>query len=327
MQRSLAVFGSPGKLIAGSAMLFGGYSIYITMVVIVAVFKFILTMQHNLPSSLILMPLALVLAEITGSFSAYLIHQGRRIHLEFETRQLAINCAPVLYLRPFNKDEITSLRPPLNLLGLDMPGLVSEEEQIAAAFRRFGSLLALGRPNEEKRPLGAKRFYSDDENWRDIVLSNVHKASLVVILIGLTGGIWWEIEQIVRLGALDKVIFLVGHEQSEYDSFRLRMNSLLEHCMPELRMRGRGGPYTYIAGVIIFASGSHPVFMPVDHTVNCCARTLLKCAAERVGKGIETSHSRSFMTVQKIGRRLRLALAIVIYCICPLIGCFIIMSY
>ena len=69
--------------------------------------------------------------------------------------------SPVLYLRAFRHDTLSS-----KIIGLPFTNTLAdttEEEQIAKVMNEIGPFIAIGRPGEERKLLGATRIYVDDK--------------------------------------------------------------------------------------------------------------------------------------------------------------------
>ena len=110
---------------------------------------------------------------------------------------------PILYLRSFQDDADSTidddasawtrgwlkiLRPP------------SPEEELAAILERLGPVVAIGKPGEELPELGAARLYVAHDAWQAKVQALMAQAALVVIRVGTSPGVLWEIEQaLVRI--------------------------------------------------------------------------------------------------------------------------------
>ncbi|MGZ5185640.1 MAG: NINE protein [Caldimonas sp.] len=105
---------------------------------------------------------------------------------------------PVLYLRSFRDDDdaliddggsavfrhlMQALAPP------------SPEQEMADILARLGPVVAIGKPGEPLPQLGAARLYVSHELWQDKVRELMRAASLVVVRVGASPGVLWEIEQ------------------------------------------------------------------------------------------------------------------------------------
>jgi hypothetical protein len=102
---------------------------------------------------------------------------------------------PILYLRSFSDDE------KINALGIfSHLGLFETEEQTISRFlSHIGPVISIGRPNEILAPLGARRMYVDDTQWQNAVVELLEQSLLIVLRLGYSRGLSWEIETVVRL--------------------------------------------------------------------------------------------------------------------------------
>jgi uncharacterized RDD family membrane protein YckC len=120
--------------------------------------------------------------------------------------------SPILYLRPFQEDgghRVGLGRGWGRVLGwVWMPGLTLEEV-VAARLRRWGPVVAIGKPAERIPPLGASRLYCGDEDWKSVAESLIVRAQCVVMMVGATRGIEDEIRMLVRRSALSKTLLFV----------------------------------------------------------------------------------------------------------------------
>lgn len=125
----------------------------------------------------------------------------------------------VLYLRSFDDDErMTRLAPALRTV-LSGPGRspLTEEEQLAAAVRPLGRLIAIGRPREARPPSPRpQRMYVPDARWRDTVLSLMDDARLVLLAVGEGAGLRWELEQALDRLPPERLMLLVPHDARAY---------------------------------------------------------------------------------------------------------------
>lgn len=120
---------------------------------------------------------------------------------------------PVLYLRAFEDDRlplasiVTARRPMLELFSLR--GADPFEEAIAAELDTYGPVIAIGRPGRSLASLGAAREHLPDATWQEQVAERMAGASTVVVAIGRSDGLHWEINRIVEAGHLAKAMFVV----------------------------------------------------------------------------------------------------------------------
>jgi hypothetical protein len=110
---------------------------------------------------------------------------------------------PILYLRTFDDDNEESRNP-------DSGGMIfgTYEERLIRAMRRYGPVVAIGRPGERLPPLGAARMYADAD-WKRTVSELAAKARLVVLRPAATEAVLWEATTAARVAGGDKVALYV----------------------------------------------------------------------------------------------------------------------
>jgi hypothetical protein len=111
----------------------------------------------------------------------------------------------MLYLRPFNVDDELEhrsvrhyLRMWLNNSEALLPA-VTREEALVQRLQRHMAVVAIGDPREELPKLGAQRVYVDDAEWQSHVEHLMHLSAGVIVRIGDTSGLLWELRAVVRL--------------------------------------------------------------------------------------------------------------------------------
>ncbi len=147
---------------------------------------------------------------------------------------------PILFLRPFQDDEHTSLQPsgltaqatgiraqsarvrggqtnlfdllwsahPIRVLRMLADyGAGSSEESIARFFERHGPVIAIGKPGEHLASPGAARMYLDDASWQDAVLCEMERAQAVVMQPAPSEGVRWELKHIREKVSPRRVLF------------------------------------------------------------------------------------------------------------------------
>lgn len=120
---------------------------------------------------------------------------------------------PMLFLRSFEDDhmQLASRRKPM-LWPLALRRLGAEEsfeEALTIALTDVGPVVAIGRPGEQGAPVGAAREYVSNEDWQQRVEGLIAQAALIVVVIGDTKGLAWEVERLLTPGVRDKVLFAV----------------------------------------------------------------------------------------------------------------------
>lgn len=105
---------------------------------------------------------------------------------------------PVLYLRPFNVDNAAA---PAN----------SPEEGLLTVLRGIGPVVSIGIPGERFQTPGTARLYVRDDEWQSAVISIMDHSAAVVLVMGSSTGIEWELRTILTNYDLRRVllVFLV----------------------------------------------------------------------------------------------------------------------
>lgn len=106
--------------------------------------------------------------------------------------------APVLYLRPFGEDAV--LTYDVLSSGESVSTTSAKAEDFLLALNAIGPLVSIAEPDRLARwgmhPLGAHRDYIGDGDWQARVIDLLERADLVVLALGDSPGIEWEIEQV-----------------------------------------------------------------------------------------------------------------------------------
>ncbi|PQP34731.1 hypothetical protein C6A37_06220, partial [Desulfobacteraceae bacterium SEEP-SAG9] len=108
---------------------------------------------------------------------------------------------PLIFLRSFQDDQIefsTLFRRRVRL-----------EEDIVQALSFYGPVIALGKPGESVAPLGAAREYISDQHWKERIREYISDSNTLVMILGNTGGLEWEVKTIAAVGAINKLIVIV----------------------------------------------------------------------------------------------------------------------
>jgi len=112
---------------------------------------------------------------------------------------------PVLFLRSFDDDDLVDPTPRMVPFGDFFPRRY--EETLAAALRPVGPMVSIGRPGETLALLGGGRLFVPDHAWRVAVDYLRHHAAAVVLMVGRTDGIWWEIASCLKRVPLPRLLF------------------------------------------------------------------------------------------------------------------------
>ncbi|MER5347134.1 hypothetical protein ABT030_44020 [Streptomyces mirabilis] len=83
------------------------------------------------------------------------------------------------------------------------------EEILASALWLRGPVLGLGEPGTRLPPLGAAREYYPEDNWQQGVRDRIDGSCLIVMVVGRTASLVWEIREIADRSALGKTLFVI----------------------------------------------------------------------------------------------------------------------
>jgi hypothetical protein len=112
-----------------------------------------------------------------------------------------------LFLRPFADDKVSF---PVKGRGrwLLVFGCGTLDDLLAQRFAFHGAVVAIGKPSDVRLPTGAFRKYIADTEWQSTVAMYLHLSNTVLLAVGDTPGIGWEIDKVIEIGALQKTIFI-----------------------------------------------------------------------------------------------------------------------
>lgn len=105
--------------------------------------------------------------------------------------------------------------------------------QLAALFKEVGPYVAIGKPGEKLTALGAARMYVADDEWKAVISDLFHKARLIVLQVGSTPGLNWELNEIRQHIEPKRVLFILPHREQDYQLFRAWMNPRLPQPLPD----------------------------------------------------------------------------------------------
>jgi len=109
---------------------------------------------------------------------------------------------PVLLLRSFH-DDVLPLGSPAPRRGSDRP--TTFEEVLTGQLWRRGPVIAIGRPGERIPPMGAARDYYSDAIWQTEAERMVRESQAIVMIVGITPGLGWEMRRVNDLEMLKKL--------------------------------------------------------------------------------------------------------------------------
>ncbi|MEV5463424.1 hypothetical protein AB0L17_35555, partial [Streptomyces cellulosae] len=160
----------------------------------------------------------------------------------------------VLYLRPFDEDgALFRVRPLFGkgawfswfriFHGGGVDDFLTGEERIVHLLRRFGRVVAVGRPGEPFPLPGATRLYLPSTNWKRGVGDAMRRARQVLIVAGIAGdpkraeGTLWEYTEAVRLLPPCRLLLLVT-DGDAYERFRRAADDYFARRAAELCREG-----------------------------------------------------------------------------------------
>ena len=147
---------------------------------------------------------------------------------------------PVIYMRSFKDDGWASMpvmSGPPGWAVLFPKELVTEEELVARILNDFGPMVTIGKPGEALRELGAARMYVGEQEWHDKVAALMQSAKLVVLRLGQTEGLWWELEQAIGKMRPEQLLVFVPRivDKSTREAIRRRAEALFPKPLPEFK--------------------------------------------------------------------------------------------
>jgi TM2 domain-containing membrane protein YozV len=182
---------------------------------------------------------------------------------------------PVLYLRSFRDDDDAHIDDGgSRAVGLTME-LVrppSPEEELAELLARFGPVVAIGKPGEPLPELGAARLYVPHDRWQRKVLDLMAAAGLVVVRVGTSPGVLWEIEQALRDVPRQRLVLVLmgqgGIAPPIVERLAPVLGPALETILPEAPARGLKAwffrdPRRRLGGMVGFDPGGRPKAAPL----------------------------------------------------------------
>lgn len=122
---------------------------------------------------------------------------------------------PVLYLRSFKDDGDANLGMASSAWSrrvVNAVQLSSVEEELAAVLHGIGPVVAIGRPGEPLPELGAARLYVSHDAWQQAVGNLMRQAGLVVVRVGASPGVLWEVDQALTHVPRDRLVLaMIGN--------------------------------------------------------------------------------------------------------------------
>jgi hypothetical protein len=155
----------------------------------------------TLPGALLLIVAGALLSVFAFSAGTRMRARGRRLRT-VDARFLLKRPGegPVLLLRSFDDEELVDPRP-LDLFQRRY------EEKLSRALKQLGPVITVGRPGDPIGFAGAARLYVSHSTWQDAIRYLMSHSAAVVVIVGRTEGLWWEIEAALECAPRERLLF------------------------------------------------------------------------------------------------------------------------
>ncbi|MGA9822277.1 MAG: hypothetical protein ACLP7A_14230 [Desulfobaccales bacterium] len=241
-----------GKFLKGIGLI-----LFIAGVLLGLLLNFISNTQVSLPFPIFFLPAIMLVLGV------FLLLRARQLEAKAIAPQVIGGSGPkVLYLRSF-KIDASVLRQVLWSILLFGKALESasgsEEEQLREALQPFGELIAIGKPGEALPTLGAARLYASDAEWQNVVIGLMQTARLVVVRVGSSGGLLWELQETVKVLNPTKLLLWINLKKKDYEAFKMEADQIFSHAVPHFDEIKRS---RLASGFIRFSENWAPGFLP-----------------------------------------------------------------
>lgn len=164
--------------------------------------------RAQLPGQGLLLPLAIMAVPLGIWLSIYGFSEGPRLRdlgrrLQARDGRTSLDWRkeePVLLLRSFEDEQIPDPRP------IDL-WQRRYEESLVRVLSQLGPVVAIGRPGDDLSFGGAARLFVADVHWRQAVEWLMDRARTVVIIVGRSEGLWWEIQTALNVLPRERLLF------------------------------------------------------------------------------------------------------------------------
>ncbi|CAG0962063.1 hypothetical protein GEOBC_00787 [Geobacteraceae bacterium] len=220
----------------------------------------------------------------------------------------------VLYLRAFTDD--VRARATAEFGGMPFSSLVTEEEQIRKAVEPIGGLVAIGKPGEPLPELGAAREYVDNTHWKARVQDLIDQSALVLIRVGSSPGIAWEINEAFSRKPSSSIVLLLSMTPDEYSKSKGALSLATSTTLPEWKeSNGNSWPLKAIVTFNKEAVGALTPLCPQSNRwepLTPAIRTAIRSVCETNGLPWATPHGQIWYSVRTFEYILAFAFALVL---------------
>lgn len=170
------------------------------------------------------------------------------------------------------------------------------EEQLVAAVRHLGRVLAVGTRGQIGPPAGCERLSLSGDDWQGPVQELMTRARLVILALDPTPGTLWEFVTATQVVEPQRLV-LVATDEAAYERFRTQAMAAQAEQAEEVRHRtGRPGsvralpeyvpPRDHLrdlplSGLITYSDQWTPTFDPFD------AASFVDVPAQRIREHVE----------------------------------------
>ncbi|HVH28349.1 MAG TPA: hypothetical protein VM818_16400 [Vicinamibacterales bacterium] len=160
----------------------------------------------------VLLPILYVTTQVTLTLADRLRNAARRAAVRSAEDLLNEDeRPPILFLRDFDDDQVSLGQGSLPAWSRVVdPGVeLANLEDVMQTYAALGPLVAIGRPEDVRPPIGVARRYVRSGDWQSVVLSLMDGARIVVVGTSDSPGLVWEIEHLRDRGHLEKSVFVL----------------------------------------------------------------------------------------------------------------------
>ncbi|MGZ6613099.1 MAG: hypothetical protein ACXVFQ_01540 [Solirubrobacteraceae bacterium] len=191
-----------------------------------------------------------VLISVGLVLSGPLLVRGRRLRAKGAEYALEQDeRPPIVYLRPFESDRMQvvpsfrsrrRVRVFANTVGLG-GARKTYEQRLGAILSDVAPFVTIGDPTETLPRLGAQRLYATDEEWHRTVDDLLARGGTIILHVGDSPGLSWEVERIVALDEPERVILSLplkadrkqSSREQRFAGFRARCGNDFPRGLPD----------------------------------------------------------------------------------------------
>lgn len=109
--------------------------------------------------------------------------------------------APVLLLRSYSDQQhVNTAFPQFSFVDYSL------DARLAIHFRALGPFITVGSPEKEELLIGPARLTLSHEEWKQKIRDWMKSAQLIVLMIGITEAVHWELNQLIELRLTHKLV-------------------------------------------------------------------------------------------------------------------------